>query len=68
MEIRIFDIIGLFDENSTVIVLNTNGEEISRFDGKNNIDDEYNDLIITGIRHTPQAIELLTTCDAYYMI
>lgn len=66
--IRIWDVIGLLNDNSPVNVLNTAGDVISRYDGKNNIADEYNDLIITGIRHTPQAIELLTECDEYYIL
>lgn len=66
--IRLWDIIGLLNDNSPVNVLNTAGEVISRYDGKNNIDDEYSALIITGIRHTPQAIEILTECDEEYII
>lgn len=66
--IRLWDVIGLLNDNSPVNVLNTAGEVISRYDGKNNIDEEYGALIITGIRHTPQAIEILTECDEEYII
>lgn len=66
--LRIWDVIGLFALNSPVNVLNTAGEVISRYDSENNIDDEYMDLIIKEIRHTPQAIEVLTDCDDDYII
>lgn len=67
-KLRLWDLMGLFNDNSPVNVLNTDSEVISRYDGKDNIDSEYEDLIITGIRHTPQAIEILTECDEDYII
>lgn len=67
-KLRLWDLMGLFNDNSPVNVLNTDGEVISRYDGKDNIDSEYEDLIITGIRHTPQAIEILTECDEDFII
>lgn len=55
---RVWDLLLLINDNSNVNLVNPDGVIFSQYDSKNNIDEEYEDLIVTGIRHTPTAIEL----------
>lgn len=55
---RVWDLILLINDNSNVNLVNPDGVIFSQYDSKNNIDEEYEDLIVTGIRHTPEAIEI----------
>ena len=46
---KVIDFISLFDENKNLIVKNSENEIISIYDGKNAIDEIYNNCIILEI-------------------
>lgn len=59
----VWDLIVLINDNSNIYLVNDNGDIFSQYDSKNNIEEEYEDLTVTGIRHTLKGIEIDCKCE-----
>lgn len=56
---KLIDLLCVVDENSNIVVVDTLDNELSRYDGKNSIDEMYNNYDIVSISHKTDAISVM---------
>ena len=56
---KLIDLLCVVDENSNIVVVDTLDNELSIYDGKNSIDEMYNNYDIVSISHKTDAISVM---------
>ena len=56
---KVIEFLELADENSNCYIVNTDGEMLSVYDGRNSIDTKFNDMYIEKIYPTNSAFTLV---------
>ena len=56
---KLIDLLSVTNENTNVILFSLNNKVLDIYDGKNSIDDIYNDYEVIEINHTRNDIEIV---------
>ena len=55
---RLVDLLSVTNENTNIVLFDLNNKVLDIYDGKNSIDDIYNDYEVIDIKHTRNDIEV----------
>lgn len=56
---KLIDLLSVLNENNNVVLFDLNNKVLDIYDGKNSINDIYNDYEVIGINHTRNDIEVV---------
>lgn len=56
---KLIDLLSVTNENSNLVLFGLNGKVIDIYDGKNSIDNIYNDYEVIEIKHTRNDLEVV---------
>ena len=62
---KLIDFLSVVDDNSDVVVVDIFNSELCRYDGKNSIDEMYNNYDILNIYHKSDGIYVSIDCFKY---